>query len=173
MDVLWVRLELDVETFDAAAFEPVVKACRHGGIVFKTMAELGDSEANHRRLYELNRECSADIPGRGEFYTYAEYHAERIAVDSYDPSAIVIALDGDEWVGMSAASDHRGEGYFFNEMTGVRRSHRARGIAVAMKVIVIERVREVGVPTIRTFHHPDNAAPIALNRRLGYVDAGP
>ena len=24
---------------------------------------------------------------------------------------------------------------------------------------------------IRTFHHPDNEAPIALNRRLGYVDS--
>jgi hypothetical protein len=66
------------------------------------------------------------------------------------------------------ASDHRGEGYFFNEMTGVLRSHRGRGIAIAMKVIVIEHVRALGVPTIRTIHHPGNEAPIALNRRLGY-----
>ncbi|CAN5699059.1 hypothetical protein BH24ACT5_BH24ACT5_29970 [soil metagenome] len=38
-----------------------------------------------------------------------------------------------------------------------------------MKVLVIARVRSLGVPTIRTVHHPDNEAPIALNRRLGYV----
>jgi predicted GNAT superfamily acetyltransferase len=83
---------------------------------------------------------------------------------------VVIALSGHEWVGMSAASDHAPEGYFFNEMTGVVRDYRHRGIAIAMKVMVIEKVRALGVPSIRTFHHPDNAAPIALNRRLGYVD---
>ena len=44
------------------------------------------------------------------------------------------------------------------------------GDAFAMKVLVIELVRALGVPTIRTFHHPDDSAPIALNRPLGYVD---
>lgn len=42
---------------------------------------------------------------------------------------------------------------------------------MAMKVMVIRLVRDLGIPEIRTFHHPDNEAPIALNRRLGYVDA--
>lgn len=138
------------------------------------MTELGDVEANHRRLYELNRVCSADIPGRGPFYTYDEYRALRIESD-YTPDTTVIALDGSTWVGMSAASDRRDEGYFFNEMTGVLRSHRGRGIALAMKVIVVQLVRDLGASEIRTFHHPDNLAPIALNRRLGYVatDAPP
>ena len=171
MDPAWVRLILDVENFDADTFDDLVAGCVRGGIAFTTMTELGDGTPIRRRLYELNRTCSADIPERGEFYTYAEYCAERIDVPTYNPSTVVIALDGNEWVGMSAASDHRDAGYFFNEMTGVLRSHRRRGIAVAMKVIVIRRVRELGVPTIRTFHHPDNEAPIALNRRLGYVDA--
>jgi RimJ/RimL family protein N-acetyltransferase len=71
---------------------------------------------------------------------------------------------------MSAASDHRDLGYFFNEMTGVVRSHRGRGIALAMKVLVIERVHTLGVPAIYTVHHAANTAPIALNRKLGYVD---
>lgn len=159
----WVRLTLDVDSFDESAFDRAVE-----GITLTTMTELGDHEANHRRLYELNRTCSADIPGRGEFYTYDEYRARRIERD-YEPSTTVIALDGSAWVGMSAASDHRDEGFFFNEMTGVVRSHRGRGIALAMKVMVIGLVRELGVREIRTLHHPDNEAPIALNRRLGYV----
>lgn len=166
----WVRLTLKVDNFDDRAFEHVVDRCSTEGIVLKTMTELGDHEANHRRLYELNRICSADIPERGEFYTYDEYRARRIGPD-YEPSTTVIALDNTAWVGMSAASDHRDEGFFFNEMTGVIRSHRSRGIALAMKVMVIRLVRDLGVPEIRTFHHPDNKAPIALNRRLGYVDA--
>ena len=163
-------MSLDVETFEAAAFDDIVAHCLRAGIVFATIEQLGDHESNHRRLYELNRVCSADIPERGDFYTYAEYRAARIEQDSYNPNLIVLALDAGEWVGMSAASDHRRDGYAFNEMTGVVRSHRRRGIAIAMKVMVIQRARELGMTTIRTFHHPANEAPIAVNKRLGYVD---
>lgn len=166
----WVRLTLKVDSFEDRAFDHVFDRCSKEGIVLTTMTALGDHEANHRRLYELNRVCSADIPERGEFYTYDEYRTSRIERD-YEPSTTVIALDDNTWVGMSAASDHRDECFFCNEMTGVIRSHRGRGIALAMKVMVIRLVRDLDVPEIRTLHHPDNHAPIALNRRLGYVDA--
>ncbi|WP_223166625.1 hypothetical protein [Nonomuraea sp. SYSU D8015] len=66
----WVRLELDVDDFDDAAFEPYLARARESGIVFTTMAEKGDTEEHRRALYELNRTCSADIPDRGDFYTY-------------------------------------------------------------------------------------------------------
>lgn len=65
----WLWLTLDVETFDADAFEEVVDRCLRDGIVFTTIAELGDVDSNHRRLYDLNRTCSADIPERGKFFT--------------------------------------------------------------------------------------------------------
>jgi GNAT superfamily N-acetyltransferase len=169
VEARWVRLKLDVETFDDGAFAHVVRQCESEGVSFKTMTELGDTESNRRRLYELNRTCAADIPERGEFFTYEEYVERRILRD-YTPDTTVIALVGHDWVGMSAASDRSPQGYFFNEMTGVVRSHRGRGIALAMKSIVIQLVRDRGVAELRTFHHPDNAAPIALNRRLGYVD---
>ncbi len=170
MDPSWVRLTLDVETFDPTPFADAIDRCLSEGIVLTTIAELGDTAPNHRRLYDLNRICSADIPRRGEFSTYAEYCVERIERNTYNPTTIVIALDRDKWVGMSAASDHRDRGFFFNEMTGVLRSHRGRGVALALKVLVINRVHELGVPTMHTVHHPDNTAPIALNRRLGYLD---
>jgi RimJ/RimL family protein N-acetyltransferase len=165
-----VRLRLDVERFEPDRYAGVVDRCRRDGIEFATLGGLGDDDANRRRMYELNRECSADIPGRGDFYTYPEYLAERIDVPGYDPAAIALATDAGDWVGMSAASDHRADGYFFNEMTGVVRSHRGRGIALALKVLVIEHVRALGVPAIYTVHHAANTAPIALNRKLGYVD---
>jgi RimJ/RimL family protein N-acetyltransferase len=164
-------LTLDVDSFDPTMFASVVERCRREGIELSTMADLDDVETNHRRLYELNRTCSADIPERGDFYTYEEYRAERIEQPTYNPDTVVIALDAGTWVGMSAASDHREEKTFFNEMTGVLASHRGRGIALAMKVMLIGRVRDLGAPAMHTFHHPQNIAAIALNRRLGYVDS--
>ena len=122
-------------------------------------------------MYELNKECSADIPERGPFFEYDEYHRLRFEVPAYDPRGIVLAIDGDRWIGMAATSDRRRSGFVFNEMTGVRVRHRGRGISMAMKTFGIGFAGICGVSTVRTVHHPANSRAIAMNRTLGYVDA--
>jgi hypothetical protein len=57
----WVKLELDVATFDVVRFSGYVNRCQAAGIRLATLAELGDTAAHRRALYELNKECSADI----------------------------------------------------------------------------------------------------------------
>ncbi|MEU3825062.1 GNAT family N-acetyltransferase [Streptomyces sp. SID486] len=166
----WVRLELDVAAFDASAYETYVDRCRAAGIRLTTLAELGDTPEHRRALYELNKECSADIPERGAFYSFEEYAERRFAAAGYDPRGVVIALDGDTWIGMAATSVH--EGFVFNEMTGVRAAYRGRGISIAMKTLGLRFARECGAARVRTFHHPANANAIAMNRRMGFVDEG-
>ncbi|MFJ9060305.1 GNAT family N-acetyltransferase [Streptomyces sp. NPDC102409] len=171
MGEAWVRLELDVRTFDAGRWAPYADRCRASGIRLTTFADLGDVPAHRRRLYELNKECAADIPGRGPFYSYDAYVRERVDVPSFDPRGVVLALVGDTWVGMAATSDRRARGCVFNEMTGVRRGHRGAGVAVAMKVYGMGFAGLCGVHLVRTVHHAANAPVIALNRMLGYTDA--
>ncbi|MFI9243624.1 GNAT family N-acetyltransferase [Streptomyces sp. NPDC053086] len=170
MNGLWVRLELDVTAFDATRFEEYVARCSAAGIRLTTLAELGDTPEHRRALYELNKECSADIPERGEFYSFEEYTERRFAAAGYDPRGVVIALDGDAWIGMAATSVH--DGFVFNEMTGVRAPYRGRGISIAMKTVGLRFARECGATRVRTFHHPANANAIAMNRRMGFVDEG-
>ncbi|MGW2180187.1 GNAT family N-acetyltransferase [Streptomyces sp. NPDC001732] len=165
----WVRLELDVAGFDASRFEHYVTRCRAEGIRFTTLAELGDTPVHRYALYELNKECSADIPERGEFFSYEEYAERRFTVASYDPRGVVIALDGESWVGMAATSKH--ENFVFNEMTGVRATHRGRGISIAMKTFGMRYIRQCGASRVRTFHHPLNHSAISMNRTMGFVDA--
>ncbi|MEU6672251.1 GNAT family N-acetyltransferase [Streptomyces sp. NPDC046727] len=165
----WVKLELDIASFEAARFAAYVTRCRAEGIRLATLAELGDTPEHRRALYELNKECSADIPERGEFYAYEEYAERRFEVAGYDPRGVVIALDGDTWIGMAATSVH-GD-FVFNEMTGVRAGYRGRGISIAMKTVGLDFAREYGATRVRTFHHPANANAIAMNRRMGFVDA--
>ncbi|MFD9353988.1 GNAT family N-acetyltransferase [Streptomyces sp. NPDC060031] len=167
----WVRLELDAAAFDAARFAPYVENCRAAGIGSTTMAALGDGPEPRRALYELNKECSADIPGRGAFSSYEENVRVRFEAPSYDPRGVVIAYDGDAWIGMSATSDHRADGFVFNEMTGVRAPYRGRGISLALKTLGIAFAGLCGVSRIRTVHHAANTRAIAMNRRLGYTDA--
>ncbi|MFE6780282.1 GNAT family N-acetyltransferase [Streptomyces sp. NPDC057702] len=165
----WVRLELDVAGFDGARFASYVERCRAEGLRLVTLAELGDTPEHRRALYELNKECSADIPERGEFFSYEEFVVRRFDDPSYDPRGVVLALDGDVWAGLAATSRH--SGFAMNEMTGVRAAYRGRGLSLAMKTYGMAFVREWGVPTVRTIHHPANASAIAMNRTMGFVDA--
>lgn len=77
------------------------------------------------------------------------------------------------WVGMATTSLRHAEGHAFSEMTGILRSHRGRGISLAMKLLAIGFVRSGGMRWLRTVHHPGNATAIGMNRRLGFVDYSP
>ncbi len=165
-----VRLQLDVQSFDAHLWQHYIRSNEESGVKFHTLAELGDIEVNRKRLYELNKVCSADIPGRGPFYSYEQYREARLQADTYTPAGIILAIEDDTWVGMSAVSYHKEQGFVFNEMTGVLREHRRRGIAVSLKVLSIQFAVSLGVPLIYTFHAAANVAAITMNRRLGYTD---
>lgn len=170
MKVNWVRLELDLKTYKAPILIPTVPVSK---IQLATLAELGDSEAARRRLFELNSECSADIPGRGPFHTWDEYCRLRLDVPWFDAQNISLAIDGEAWIGLAGFSVHpRPEGgYLFSEMTGVVRQWRRQGLATALKAHNLELASRNGLRMIRTVHHPGNLAMIALNRELGFVDA--
>lgn len=138
-----------------------------------TMADLGDNDESRHRLFALNRECSADIPGRGPFHTWDQYRELRLEVPWFDPHAVSIAVDNEDWVGMASFTAHPGreDGYLFSEMTGVVRRWRRRGLATALKAHNIGLARRSGLNMMRTVQHPGNTAMITLNRRLGFVEA--
>lgn len=165
-----VKLQLSVSDFDVDKWQHQVTHSEPLGIRFTTLAELGDTEANRKRLYELNKECSADIPGRGPFYSYAEYCQKRLDVDSFTASGVILALHGEEWVGMAAVSYRTGQDFVFNEMTGVVRSWRRRGIATSLKILSLQFAQSLGVAFIYTLHATANVAAIAMNCRLGYTE---
>jgi hypothetical protein len=153
------------------------------GVRLTTFAELGDGPAQRRRLYELNKEWAADIPGRGPFHSCEEYERE---LRSFGPRGVALALAGDEWVGMAAISDRRGSGCVFNEMTGAscvpgrRRGRRHEGARDGLRGVwgcagctshAPWHHAACGMHLARTVHHAANTKVIAMNRMLGYVDA--
>lgn len=150
----WVRLELPAHVVlpDPPPLTP--------GVLLASMADLGDGDRLRHQVYELNKGCSADIPDRGEFFTYDRYEQQRFKADGFRADATVLAVAGDELVGMCAISQRPGRDWAFIEMTGVRRSHRRLGLATALKIEAIRRARGAGATVVRTIHHPDNAAII-------------
>lgn len=123
MEDNWVRLELNLRAYKAPKSDPELLL---SDVKLATLRELGDNDEARYRLFELNRECSADIPGRGPFHTWEEYRLRRLEVPSFDPRGVSLAVDGDEWVGIAwftaRPKPESGDGYLFSEMTGVVRA---------------------------------------------------
>lgn len=95
---------------------------------------------------------------------------KRLDQPTFAPDAVTLAVDGERWVGMSALSDWTHKGFMFAEMTGVVRSHRRRGIGLAMKLLSIRHAKARGARWLLTICDSENPAPLALNRRLGFRD---
>lgn len=163
-----IHSQLNVAAFDESGFARLLAENEAQGIRFTSFAGEGDSEENRRRLYALNKRCSADIPGRGPFFSFEEFCRVRFGGHAYRPEGIVLALDGDAWVGLSVATYHDEGPFVFNQMTGVLPDYRRRGLAVALKVLVVRFAREAGATTVRTFNDAENVAMLGVNKRLGY-----
>lgn len=97
-------------SFDPGPFDSVVQRCRQAGVVVTTLGASATPLSTAGALYELNRKCPADIPGRGAFYSFSEYVQQRLAVPFFDPTGVVLAVDEAAWVGLAASSDQRGAG---------------------------------------------------------------
>jgi len=167
MDNSTVKLKLDLATFDEKEFASQIRRVEEDTSLY-SMVELGDNEENRRKLYELNKKCSADIPGRGEFYTYDDFCKNRYG-PGYDASCAIIAIRASEWVGLSVNSNWSMKGFMFSEMTGVARDHRRKNIALVMKIYGIRAAIRTGATVVYTITHSGNLASIGMNLRLGFV----
>jgi GNAT superfamily N-acetyltransferase len=84
-------------------------------------------------------------------------------------AAAFVALDGDEVVGY-AALFATGTSRLENGLTAVKKSHRRRGLALALKRAQIAWAAENGFTEIITDMVEGNAAMRAVNEQLGYVE---
>lgn len=161
---------LDLAAFDPVPFAGVVEAVAASGIRFFTMADVGDTAEARSRLYEVNRACSLDIPGREPtFATEAQYIQRNCEAPWYRPEAQLLAADGDRWVGLASLQPLNAPGTIFNRVTGVIAAYRGRKIALALKLLAIEYAREHGYGHIKTNNDSENAPMLAVNRKLGYA----
>lgn len=162
---------LDLATFDESRFAGTIARAEASGIRFFTLADEGDSEAARRKIWEVERRVSQDVPGGSEGATrpYEAWVQQVCEASWYRPDAQIVAADGDRWVGLSAL------GYFetpqpmmYQMITGVERAYRGRGIALALKLLAIRCARRYRAAYIRTNNDSLNAPILAVNRKLGF-----
>lgn len=138
------------------------------GIRFATLRDIPGEEAE-RALYELHRQTHADIPGaEEEFMWYSEWRKWAVDRKDFDPSLVLLALDGQRPVGAVELIAVPATQSLYNEYTCVDREYRSRGIASALKRRSIAEAMKRGCRYIRTHNDSLNAPMLAINRKLGF-----
>lgn len=131
---------------------------------------VGDTPAARQAMWELERVVGRDIPGSPEaaIIPYAAYVERFCDAPGYDPAMQRIAADGAEWVGLARCEALAGSDAMYNGITGVLAGWRGRGLAQALKPLVIRAATQRGAPYPRTHNDSRNAPMLAVNRKLGY-----
>lgn len=121
-------------------------------------------ESRHEEAYEVWAECYPDMPVSPPIPapSYEDWLEEEVS-----GPVTFVALDADRVVG-AAALFERVDGLAEHGLTAVRRSHRGRGIATALKQALVHWAAENGFRELTTWTQDGNDAMQAVNLKLGY-----
>lgn len=159
---------LDLAEFVDGPFVKYLTTAKLNGIRFFSLAQLGDTAENRRKFYELHRLCAVDIPHKTHFPDYEDYHNGRFEAADYKPEGYLVALAGEQWVGLTIVEFRGEEPRAYNAMTGVIRPFRRRGLAQALKLVAVRCARQFEMDELVTINDSDNEPMLAINRKMGY-----
>ena len=165
---------LDVNAFDFSPYEGRIGRVEAQGIRLASLKDLLDDPECARKLFELERDLLQDVPFPDRYtpeaLDFETFYKRTFENPDFLPEAYLVALDGDRYVGTSAlwksqAAPHE----LYTGLTGVRREHRRKGIALALKLTGIACAKSHGYATIKTWNASNNRAMLSINERFGYV----
>jgi mycothiol synthase len=162
---------LDLTTFDPAPFSTEGARAAAEGIVIKTFAELAADPERNRKLYDLSWDLIQDVPSTDPptRMTYEYFVEERLGHPDFLADGYFVALDGADYVGYTNFWLSQASADLYTGLTGVRRSHRRRGIAMALKLRALDYAKSTGAPLVKTWNETGNEGMLAINIRLGFV----
>jgi GNAT superfamily N-acetyltransferase len=163
---------LNPSEVDVARFQKYADKTSDGGIKISTLSEeQSRSPDSLRKLYALAQELMADVPLPVPYtpVSYEQWESTDLKNPSLIPNCYFIASDGPRYVGHSAAfRSDKEPTTLYQVLTGVRREYRGRGIAITLKLRVIDFAIRNQYDKIKTWNDTDNAPILAVNTKLGF-----
>lgn len=169
-----IGLALELDQFDAGAFEGEIKRLEKDGFAFTSMEELGNTREAQRKLYLLNNTTAMErLLSENEHYwgSFEEFQRDVCQSDWYIPSGQLIAIHpaSGDWAAMSAVTRFPGSGHAYNLHTGVSSGYHGRNLASAMLARAALFARDkLQVKQVLSEENTLHLDAIAVYRHLGY-----
>ena len=169
-------LRIDLTGQDLDPLQPFVDRVTDAGLRVAPLSDLrGEVHDWFERIYALWTTCDGLIPTTLS-HTKPTPEAFR-TTELEGPNALdggwFIALDGDDWVGVSELRIKAGAPWpIFPGLTGVLPSHQGRGVATALKVLGLRWAQAAGHPRHETRNLEGNVAMLTINEQLGFQRCG-
>lgn len=168
IDQHFFNFELDLRTFDEAPYLPDIAGLESQGIRFCALADFPDTPETRRKLYDLNISYVQDQPNMQPPWTFQGFEEFVIKAPWFNREGQLLAVEGDQWVGMAPVSVFTDTCTAYNLHTGVLPAYRGRKIATSLKVLAARYARKNGAQRIIDDSNLRNAPILAINRKMGY-----
>jgi GNAT superfamily N-acetyltransferase len=160
---------LDTRQIDEESIQNRVSQVEQSGLRIVNYRDLGDSSENRRRLHALHNQTDKDSPG-AEFWgdtAFENFELECFLTERYDPDAIFLALDGDEWISLSMVCKVSADEYG-TVFTGTLPRYRGRGLGLALKGLAVSYAKSQGAKFVRAQNDTRNEPMLSINSLLGF-----
>jgi len=163
---------LNPATVNPAAFAKYVEKASQNGIHIVTLADEAKRDPDaYRKLHALVQKVSEDIPRPEQFtpVSFEQWSAFEMKSPNLVPEGYMIAKHGDNFAGMSTVwRDQKHPKWLYQGLTGVVREHRGKGIAIALKLKVVDYAKSHGYEKLKTWNDSTNAPMLGINVKLGF-----
>ena len=160
--------ELDLAAFDESLYLPDIAALEASGIRFCALADFPDTQETRHKLYDLNESDSFESSNTSTPWTYSIFEKAVFQAPWFRRDGQILAVDGDQWIGMAAVGLVPETHSAYNENTVVLRPYRRRKIATSLRVLAARYARQKGAQKLLTDSNMRNAPIQAINRKMGY-----
>ena len=161
---------IDVQQFEPEKYRPLIDKLNQEQVEILNLNELtARYEDYQRQLYDMEVEIEKDIPVPEPFKPppFEEFQKGLFGSPNLYPEAFFVAVDNDQFVGLSALWKRPDKELLSTGLTGVLRSHRRRGLATALKATAIGFAKSKGIKAIDTDNEENNPM-YDLNMQLGF-----
>lgn len=161
---------LDLDTFDPTQWSSLIDEVKAQGIRFSSLTQEGNTDEALYKLFELNATTAGDNPTSDGTYkqTFENFKSKIASAYWFRPDGQLLAIDGEQYVGLGAIGFEDDGITTRNAFTGVDRDYRGRKIAQALKVIGAKFAQEQGAKRLVTTNDSLNEPMLAVNGKLGY-----
>jgi mycothiol synthase len=161
---------LDIQAFDPQRFAAELARVAAAGIELKSYADLAGDPAREAKFHALDQLLVPDVPSSDAFTPtdFAVWRRRFLESPNFLPALNMIAVRGEEYVGLSNLWKEETPGRVETGLTGVRRDCRKLGVATALKVSVLAAAKAAGYEATITWNAETNKGMLGINYRLGF-----